>query len=71
MSPASDLLAHTLAQTDFHPGLPQQRRLYEAAKAAIHQHQLGAGNKLPSSRDLARDLRPEEPVAIPHRPADA
>lgn len=56
MSPASDLLANTLAQTDFHPGLPQQRRLYEAAKAAIHQHLLGAGNKLPSSRDLARDL---------------
>ncbi|MES2046818.1 MAG: PLP-dependent aminotransferase family protein [Pseudomonadota bacterium] len=56
MSPASELLAHTLAQADFHPGLPQQRRLYEAAKAAIHQHQLGAGNKLPSSRDLARDL---------------
>ena len=56
MSPASDLLAHTLAQADFHSGLPQQRRLYEAAKAAIHQHQLGAGNKLPSSRDLARDL---------------
>ena len=56
MSPASDLLANLLAQTDFHPGLPQQRRLYEAAKAAIHQHQLGAGNKLPSSRDLARDL---------------
>ena len=56
MSPASDLLANTLAQSDFHPGLPQQRRLYEAAKAAIHQHQLGAGNKLPSSRDLARDL---------------
>lgn len=56
MSAASDLLAGILAQTDFHPGLPQQRRLYEAAKAAIHQHQLGAGNKLPSSRDLARDL---------------
>ena len=56
MSPASDLLAHTLAQADFHPRLPQQRRLYEAAKAAIHQQQLGAGNKLPSSRDLARDL---------------
>ncbi len=56
MSPASDLLAATLAQTDFHPRLPQQRRLYEAAKTAIHQHQLGAGNKLPSSRDLARDL---------------
>lgn len=56
MLPASDLLAAFLAQTDFYPGLPQQRRLYEAAKTAIHQHQLGAGNKLPSSRDLARDL---------------
>lgn len=56
MSPASDLLAKILALADFHPGLPQQRRLYEAAKTAIHQHQLGAGNKLPSSRDLARDL---------------
>jgi GntR family transcriptional regulator/MocR family aminotransferase len=56
MSPASDLLAHTLAETDFHPRLPQQRRLYEAAKAAIHQQRLGAGIKLPSSRDLARDL---------------
>lgn len=56
MSPASDLLANLLLQADFYPRLPQQRRLYEAAKAAIHQHQLGAGNKLPSSRDLARDL---------------
>ncbi|NRR29174.1 PLP-dependent aminotransferase family protein [Oxalobacteraceae bacterium] len=56
MSPASDLLAQTLAQSGFHPRLPQQRRLYEAAKAAIHQQQLGAGSKLPSSRDLARDL---------------
>ncbi|RJG20901.1 MocR-like pyridoxine biosynthesis transcription factor PdxR [Massilia cavernae] len=56
MSPASDLLASTLADADFHPRLAQQRRLYEAAKSAIHQQQLGAGNKLPSSRDLARDL---------------
>ena len=56
MSSASELLATTLAQSDFYPGLPQQRRLYEAAKAAIHQQLLGAGNKLPSSRDLARDL---------------
>ncbi len=56
MSSASDLLANTLAQSDFHARLPQQRRLYEAAKAAIHCHQLGAGNKLPSSRELARDL---------------
>ncbi|WP_317203256.1 PLP-dependent aminotransferase family protein [Janthinobacterium sp.] len=56
MSPASELLSATLAQPDFHPRLPRQRRLYEAAKTAIHQNQLGAGNKLPSSRDLARDL---------------
>ncbi|MYN26428.1 MocR-like pyridoxine biosynthesis transcription factor PdxR [Duganella levis] len=56
MSPTSDLLAAALAQSGFHPRLPQQRRLYEAAKAAIHQQRLGAGGKLPSSRDLARDL---------------
>jgi len=56
MSPTSDLLATALAQTGFHPRLSQQRRLYEAAKAAIHQQRLGAGSKLPSSRDLARDL---------------
>lgn len=56
MSPASDLLANLLAQADFHPRLPQQRRLYEAAKAAIHGHLLAAGKRLPSSRDLARDL---------------
>jgi GntR family transcriptional regulator/MocR family aminotransferase len=56
MSPASDLLANLLSQPDFHPRLPQQRRLYEAAKGAIDQHLLGAGAKLPSSRDLARDL---------------
>jgi GntR family transcriptional regulator/MocR family aminotransferase len=56
MSPASDLLFNILTQAGFHPGLPQQRRLYEAAKKAIHQHQLSAGSKLPSSRDLARDL---------------
>ncbi|WP_295751289.1 PLP-dependent aminotransferase family protein [Undibacterium sp.] len=56
MSIASDLLANLLAKEDFFSGLPQQRRLYEAAKTAIHQQHLGAGTKLPSSRDLARDL---------------
>ncbi len=56
MTPASELLAATLAQTDFHPRLPRQRRLYEAAKAAIYQNRLAAGCKLPSSRDLAADL---------------
>jgi GntR family transcriptional regulator/MocR family aminotransferase len=56
MSPTSDLLANLLAQPEFQPRLPQQRRLYEAAKGAIHAQQLGAGLRLPSSRDLARDL---------------
>ncbi|WP_229258978.1 MocR-like pyridoxine biosynthesis transcription factor PdxR [Duganella flavida] len=53
---ASDLLASILALSDFHPRLPAQRRLYEAAKEAIHKQQLTAGAKLPSSRDLAKNL---------------
>lgn len=56
MTPVSEMLAATLAQADFHPRLPRQRRLYEAAKAAIYQQRLAAGSKLPSSRDLAADL---------------
>ncbi|MGV7207828.1 PLP-dependent aminotransferase family protein [Oxalobacteraceae bacterium A2-2] len=56
MHAATGLLAQTLALPGFHSRLPQQRRLYEAAKAAIHQERLAAGSKLPSSRDLARDL---------------
>ena len=56
MTPASEMLAATLAQADFHASLPRQRRLYEAAKAAIYQNRLAAGSKLPSSRDLAADL---------------
>jgi len=56
MTPVSEMLAATLAQADFQPRLPRQRRLYEAAKAAIYQNRLAAGSKLPSSRDLAADL---------------
>ncbi|MRV73472.1 aminotransferase class I/II-fold pyridoxal phosphate-dependent enzyme [Duganella sp. FT92W] len=56
MTPVSEMLAATLAQADFHPRLPRQRRLYEAAKAAIYLQRLAAGSKLPSSRDLAGDL---------------
>nr|WP_238552091.1 PLP-dependent aminotransferase family protein [Herminiimonas sp. CN] len=54
--PTADLLSATLAQTDFLPRLPQQRRLYEAAKTAILSQQLSAGCKLPSTRNLAKDL---------------
>lgn len=56
MTPVSEMLAAALAQADFHARLPRQRRLYEAAKAAIYQNRLAAGSKLPSSRDLAADL---------------
>jgi GntR family transcriptional regulator/MocR family aminotransferase len=56
MAPVSELLSHTLAQAGFHPRLPQQRRLYEALKAAINGQQLAAGSKLPSSRALAQEL---------------
>ncbi len=53
---ATDLLRVTLLRTDFHARLPQQRRVYEAARSAILQQQLEAGRKLPSSRDLAAAL---------------
>ena len=54
--PTADLLSVTLAQADFLPRLPQQRRLYEATKAAILSQQLNAGCKLPSTRTLAKEL---------------
>ncbi len=54
--PTADLLSSLLAQADFLPRLPQGRRLYEATKAAILSQQLSPGSKLPSTRDLARDL---------------
>lgn len=53
---ASQLLNATLTQPEFHPHLPQQRRLYEAARAAILQQQLLPGSRLPSTRALATDL---------------
>jgi GntR family transcriptional regulator/MocR family aminotransferase len=53
---AAELLRQMLAQPDFHGRLPQQRRLYEAARAAILRQQLEAGSRLPSSRDLAGAL---------------
>ena len=53
---ASQILSATLDQAEFHPHLPQQRRLYEAARAAILQQQLIAGSKLPSTRSVASEL---------------
>ena len=53
---ASRILGATLDQPEFHPHLSQQRRLYEAARAAILQQQLPAGSKLPSTRSVAGEL---------------
>jgi len=56
MMSASRILGTTLGQPEFHPHLSQQRRLYEAARAAILQQQLPAGSKLPSTRSVAGEL---------------
>lgn len=53
---AAELLGAILAQADYFPRLPQQRRLYEAARTAILQQQLSPGSKLPSTRNLASEL---------------
>ena len=45
-----------LTQAEFHPHLPQQRRLYEAARSAILGQQLPARSKLPSTRSVAGEL---------------
>lgn len=50
------MLGTALAQAEFHPHLPQQRRLYEAARGAILRQQLPAGSKLPSTRSVAAEL---------------
>jgi GntR family transcriptional regulator / MocR family aminotransferase len=55
--PVSELLLTEISRTDFHTKLPQHRRLYEALRGAILSHQLPFGGKLPSTRDLAQDLK--------------
>ncbi|HEX7641272.1 MAG TPA: PLP-dependent aminotransferase family protein [Burkholderiaceae bacterium] len=54
--PAVQILRAMLGQAEFHPHLPQQRRLYEAARTAILQQQLPARSKLPSTRSVAGEL---------------
>ena len=56
VAPVADLIARELAQTDFHARLPMHRRVYESLRQAILQHRLDAGDRLPSSRDLAAEL---------------
>ena len=52
----SEHLLSALAQPTQGPALPLHRRLYEALRHAILDGQLGAGDRLPSSRELAQDL---------------
>jgi GntR family transcriptional regulator/MocR family aminotransferase len=55
-TPLAELLQTELERQDFHPRLPGYKRIYEAIRGAIVNRRLPAGAKLPSSRDLAREL---------------
>lgn len=55
-TPLAELLQNELERQDFHPRLPGYKRVYEAIRSAIVNRRLPAGSKLPSSRDLAREL---------------
>ncbi len=55
--PVSELLLTQISGADFHAKLPQHRRLYEALRGAILSRQLPSGSQLPSTRDLAQDLK--------------
>ena len=50
----SEFLLSALARAD--EALPLQRQLYEALRRALQTGSLGAGERLPSSRELAADL---------------
>ncbi len=55
--PVSELLLTEISRADFHTKLPQHRRLYEALRGAILNHQLPFGSQLPSTRDMSRELK--------------
>ncbi len=55
-TPLAELLQNELERQDFHPRLPGYKRVYEAIRSAIVNRRLPSGSKLPSSRDLAREL---------------
>lgn len=54
--PLAELLLTDLAEREGAGQVPRHRRLYESIRRAILAHQLPVGAKLPSTRDLARDL---------------
>lgn len=54
--PLAELLLTDLAQGGAIGQAPRHRRLYESIRRAILAHHLPVGAKLPSTRDLAKDL---------------
>ncbi|MCW5655547.1 PLP-dependent aminotransferase family protein [Hydrogenophaga sp.] len=52
----SEFLLAEMNRLGAHGALPLHRRLYEALRRAMLDGKLGAGERLPSSRDLAQDL---------------
>lgn len=53
----SEYLSQQLGSDQFHPKLTLHRRVYEALRRALLEGHVGAGERLPSSRDLAADLK--------------
>ncbi|MFZ2824209.1 GntR family transcriptional regulator, partial [Hydrogenophaga sp.] len=52
----SEFLLTEMTRLGAHDALPLHRQLYEALRRAMLDGKLGAGERLPSSRDLAQDL---------------
>lgn len=53
----SEFLLAEMNRLGTHDALPLHRQLYEALRRAMLDGKLGAGERLPSSRDLAEDLK--------------
>jgi GntR family transcriptional regulator / MocR family aminotransferase len=53
----SEYLSQQLGSDQFHPKQSLHRRLYEALRRALLDGHVAAGDRLPSSRDLAADLK--------------
>jgi GntR family transcriptional regulator/MocR family aminotransferase len=53
----SEFLLSEMTRLGAQDALPLHRQLYEALRRAMLDGKLGAGERLPSSRDLAQDLK--------------
>lgn len=54
--PIADLILAEMEQRASAANVPRHRRLYEAIRSAVLARRLPVGSKLPSTRDLAKDL---------------